>query len=307
MENGKVKLTCAQAREIDMVSYLASIGHVPQKIRGHDFWYCSPFGEDRTPSFKVNRKRNRWYDFSGNSEGKQKSGNLIDFAIRYHDCSIAELLTRLQDASVFVNGLPAIDRSEPEPVFAVSRVQAIRHHALLHYLHQRRVPLHLAEQYCHEVHYGADGRSYFGIGFKNDRGGYEIRNPFFKGCISPKAPTSIDHGAPAVCVFEGFIDFLSFLSLFPSRPVHKSNYLILNSLSLFEKARPFLERHRCVHLLLDHDSAGRNMTAYACSLHARYRDESAFYIGHHDVNEILCHFGRRSPPLQRPPRKSHRL
>lgn len=67
-----------------------------------------------------------------------------------------------------------------------------------------------------ELHFSHGGKSYFAIGFKNKSGGYEVRNLFFKGCMSPKDITHIrQQGEPRyTCyVFEGMMDYLSFLSL----------------------------------------------------------------------------------------------
>lgn len=56
------KLNCEQAKHIDLVDYLATLGHHPEKIRNNDYWYLSPLREEKTASFKVNRKLNVWYD-----------------------------------------------------------------------------------------------------------------------------------------------------------------------------------------------------------------------------------------------------
>ncbi|MBT1687384.1 CHC2 zinc finger domain-containing protein [Dawidia soli] len=71
-------LTCATARQIDLVYYLASLGYTPAKIRNNDYWYLSPFRDEKTPSFKIDRKLNVWYD-----HGEGTGGNLIDFGTRY--------------------------------------------------------------------------------------------------------------------------------------------------------------------------------------------------------------------------------
>ena len=84
------KLSVAQAKEIDLVDLLAAIGHQPQKVRNQDYWYLSPFRDEKTASFKVNRKLNVWFDF-----GEGKGGNLIDFGILYFRCSVTELLDKL--------------------------------------------------------------------------------------------------------------------------------------------------------------------------------------------------------------------
>src|SRR5438445_10750870 len=83
-------ISCMQARQIDLVAYLAHLSYHPQKIHGVDHWYLSPFREEKTASFKVNKRLNLWFD---HAEGR--GGDLIDFGTRYHRCTVAELLERL--------------------------------------------------------------------------------------------------------------------------------------------------------------------------------------------------------------------
>jgi hypothetical protein len=84
------KLNCEQAKWLDLVEYLAFLGHRPQRIKNSDYWYLSPLREVRTASFKVNRKLGIWFD-----HGIGKGGDLIDFGTHYHNCSVSELLVRL--------------------------------------------------------------------------------------------------------------------------------------------------------------------------------------------------------------------
>jgi hypothetical protein len=84
------KLTCADARRIDLVDYLASLGYQSQKVKNQDYWYLSPLRDEKTPSFKVNRQLNVWYD-----HGTGKGGDLIDFGTLYFNCSVSDLLERL--------------------------------------------------------------------------------------------------------------------------------------------------------------------------------------------------------------------
>ena len=100
---------------------------------------------------------------------------------------------------------------------------------------------------------------------------------FFKGSNSPKDITTIKNKDKKVVVLEGFFDFLSFISLLSNKQLKPVSFCILNSLSFFEKSRPFLEQHDSVHLYLDNDKAGINTTSYAKSLSQEYRDESILY------------------------------
>jgi hypothetical protein len=36
------KLMCADAKQLDLVDYLASLGYEPKKVRNQNFWYLSP-------------------------------------------------------------------------------------------------------------------------------------------------------------------------------------------------------------------------------------------------------------------------
>jgi DNA primase len=86
-------LLCKQANQIDLVDYLATLGHHSQKTRGNDYWYLSPLRSEHTASFKVDRKLNLWYD-----HGTGKGGTLVDFGIAYFNCTIKDLLLRLKDS-----------------------------------------------------------------------------------------------------------------------------------------------------------------------------------------------------------------
>jgi hypothetical protein len=283
------RLSISEAKELDMVNYLSALGHEPSKIRNNDFWYLSPLRDERTPSFKVNRKLNRWYD-----HGLGRGGNLIDFAIRYHGCTVGELLQSLSgnlslQKPVFRQPLK---EEEPENQITIMRDCALSSYALLRYLNQRRISIEIADRYCRELRYELNGKTYYGIGFKNDLGGYEIRNPYFKASSSPKGITTFDNGTDEVVVFEGFTDFLSFRTVHKNEPEDRFDFVVLNSVSFFEKARPFMERHEAIRLYLDRDTTGQNYSRYALSLSEKYRDESSLYQHYKDFNDWAVNFGK---------------
>jgi hypothetical protein len=51
------------------------------------------------------------------------------------------------------------------------------------------------------------------LGFQNDQGGYELRNPSFKASVSPKTITTLLNVGQEVAVFEGFFDLFSFQTM----------------------------------------------------------------------------------------------
>lgn len=287
----KQNLSINEARQIDMVDYLSKLGHVPAKIRGNDYWYLSPLRQEKTPSFKINKKLNRWYD-----HGIGNGGNIIDFIILFNKCTIGEVLKQLSGNLFFQQPLEnrLIQKFNPhsESKIKILKEKTISSFALIRYLHQRRLPIDLVDRYCKEVNYEINGKEYFGISFKNDSGGYEIRNPYFKASSSPKDITTFNNGEVVASVFEGFIDFLSFMAIHKNQPKITSDYIVLNSVSFFEKARPFMEQHKIIKLYLDRDETGQKYSQYALTLSDKYRDESCLYIKHKDLNDWIVNFGK---------------
>ena len=297
MENKHQRLSISEAKEIDMVRYLSSLGHEPTKVRRDDYWYLSPLRNEKIPSFKVNRKLNRWYD-----HGLGQGGNLVDFGIEYHHCTIKELLHKLSGRFFFQK--PVIRHPEivikPEQGIKILEDGPLTSFALLNYLKQRQIPAEIAGKYCREVRYELNGKAYYGIGFKNDSGGYEIRNPYFKGSSSPKDITTIKNGSDEAYVFEGFIDFLSFKALHPDLSENNPDFVVLNSVSFFEKARHFMEQHQAIRLYLDRDTPGQTCTRRVLSMSERYMDESKQYKKHKDLNDWLVNLNKPQKKQLRP-------
>jgi hypothetical protein len=291
MNFGQQRLSIEEAKQIDIIDYLSKLGYEAVKIRSSDYWYLSPLRKEKIPSFKVSRKLNRWYD-----HGVGKGGNIIDFGILYNNCTVGEFLHQLSSnfsfQKPFVFHSVEQDRNNTESKINILQEKALSSFSLLRYLQQRRIPVELAECFCREVKYELNGKEYFGIGFKNNSGGYEIRNPYFKASSSPKDITTFNNDAKETNVFEGFIDFLSFVGIHKNQPVIQSDFVILNSVSFFEKARPFMEEHTAISLYLDRDKTGQNYSQYALSLSNKYKDESHLYQNYKDLNDWLVNFGK---------------
>ncbi|MDR3669019.1 MAG: toprim domain-containing protein [Ignavibacteriaceae bacterium] len=290
------------------MEYLDNLGHKPEKVRGDDHWYFSPFRKENTPSFKVNKKFNVWYD-----HGVGKGGNLIDFGILYHNCSVREFLQKLNGNLFFQQPEPfsqldqkkqtSSELAEEKNKIKILSVSEIQSPALIDYLETRRIPLQLAREYSKQVEFELYDKKITVLGFPNRSGGYELRNANFKGSNSPKDVSFVDHGKDQVAVFEGFFSYLSFLKINGQEPP-LTNFLILNSLSFLEKSRELMERHEDIHLFLDRDTAGKNAAEKALQWGEKYRDRSDFYSQHKDLNEWL---GERWQASRQSQRRGRRL
>ncbi len=133
------------------MSNLSSLGYEPAKIRNCNYWYHSPLRDEKTPSFKVSRKLNRWFDF-----GIGKGGNLIDFAILYNNCTVGEFLRTLGHNLSFHQPIPTTyikEHSSTNSPIKIVKESTLASFSLYRYLYQRRIPIEVAKQFCKEVVY----------------------------------------------------------------------------------------------------------------------------------------------------------
>lgn len=288
------KLSIAAAKQIDLVNYLSSLGHQPQKIRGTDYWYLSPLRKERTPSFKINRKKNVWYD-----HGSGQGGNIIDFGTLYHHCSVSDLLNRLtighpvsfHPPSLRTDaGLHGAGEKEENKTgkIVIIDVRPLMNPALTSYLESRCIPLDIAGHYCREVDFILYHKKQTAIGFPNDSGGYELRSECFKGSSSPKTISTFDSRSNQLTVFEGFFDFLSYHVINRDYPTGITNFLVLNSLAFFNKAREVMDKYQTVNLYLDRNKKGIECTSQALEWdNKKYINRSTLYRYGQDLNEWL--------------------
>lgn len=271
-------MTLQDIKKVSIREYLGQIGINPTKENGRYGMYHSPFREDNDASLKVDYNQNLWIDY-GTGEG----GSIIDLVSRIEKCSIGEAIKKLDDKSFSFHGNSFVP-AQQEPVIRIEKIQPIENLALVAYLKERGIDRDIAKQHCSEIHYSIADKPYFAVGFRNDAGGYELRNKYFKGSSSPKSITTINNGSDTVMMFEGFMDFLSYLSLKQNAsPAIDST--ILNSIANLPKAIPFLQTHQTIHAFLDNDEAGKRAVKSLSPICKEVIDQSAFYRDHKDLND----------------------
>lgn len=292
--------TIHELKQMSIVDYLQQAGYEPARNKGNAYWYCSPLRLERSPSFKVNIERNQWYDF-----GSGEYGDIIDLVCALHRCQTAEAIRLLDGFMPAPSKHFSLGGNQANTKFALEVVEVLplRHPKLRQYLASRYVDLTLAESYCSEVHYRHGERSYFAIGFPNDMGGWELRNPDFKGCIAPKALSSLRQGAETIQVFEGFVDFLSWRTLYPEEA---SDSIVLNSLALLPRVIPQLAIYSAVECFLDNDEAGRRALQTIREACIDAKDRSDIYSSYKDLNEWLCLESKSQKQAQMPRKRGFR-
>jgi hypothetical protein len=181
-------------------------------------------------------------------------------------------------------------------------VNHLQNKVLIQYLTGRKINVPVATKFIEEVQYSAypgQTKPYFAIGFKNDKGGYELRNGFktknfpsgFKGACSPKAITTIPRqNRSAVNVFEGFMDLLSALTYFKTdRP--KCDIVVLNGVGLVKDFIQIMGAYSKVNLFLDNDLAGKKTAAMIQTERQNAINRSEIIYGNFkDFNEFLTSY-----------------
>ena len=287
-------------KQISIVDYLAQAGFEAKLIKGVNYWYCSPLRSELTPSFKVNVECNQWYDF-----GTGDHGDIIDLVCALQHCSTAEAMRRLSAlkgvrlaASFSFGGTTpvSLQRSSMELV----SVQAVKHPKLLLYLSERGLQPSDVYPFLSEVYYRVSEKCFFALGFPNEAGGWELRNPYFKGCFAPKAISTIKGtDTHKLQLFEGFMDFISWRKLHPEG---QADSIMLNSLTLLPKLIPSLCPYATIESFLDMDEAGDWATKQLIDAGLPIKDMRACYAPYKDANEYLVQRlqGKKiSPPRKR--------
>lgn len=310
---------------LQIKDFLEKSGISPANQRGNSYWYISPIREEEsTPSFKVDTLKNRWYDFGAGEGGKlfdlarriYGSNDVSEVIKKVTDLF---LLSSVNSGYIITNpgngqqdfsrtqvtksnnsnfnnvsnrNRPSSNKEKKEslaesPRIIIEKIEPLgKSYHLIRYLGERGISKQTASAYCREVSFSTSDKSYSAIGFENRSGGYELRNDWFKGSSSPKDITFTSNGSNAVCLIEGFMDFLSLLEL--REQLHlNANFLILNSVALLNKSLEILKAHRDVFLFLDHDKAGKETAEKLMAAGINGIDSSGFYQGFKDVNEYL--------------------
>ncbi|MDR1098596.1 MAG: toprim domain-containing protein [Tannerella sp.] len=274
-------MTPNQANSISIRDFLAGMDIHPKKGKSYYGMYFSPFRAETAPSFKVDFNKNLWYDF-GSGEG----GTMVDLAMKLYGCTFHEAMKRLESGGTPSVILPAMPAPRKNKII-LGKVLPLTGRALTGYLSLRGINPDTARRQCVEAHYEVNGNKHcYAVGFRNDAGGYELRNRYFKGCISPKHITTFSLPTDDCMIFEGFMDYLSFLTL-NGQLQPQTDTVVLNSTACLQKAMHFLNRHSLVHSYLDNDRAGRQALSEIMEQHGRIDDMSILYEQYKDLNEYL--------------------
>ena len=283
-------------KRYSIVEYLEKKGIRPARRTPAYAMYRSPLREETRPSFKVDTEKNLWIDYA-----ESRGGSIIDLYMRLEDCTLSEAICRLEQNAPdntahsysFTNRGISISPNQIENVMAsgtrrlISISDTLPPHLQEYLKKERCIDLEKATPFLKCISYEVRGRRYEAIGFANSSGGYELRdNNTFKGTIAPKDITPIfeDRTQP-VCLFEGFMDFLSFLSM---KGEVTNQCLVMNSVSNVARSIHYLNERNItsVRTFLDNDYAGQRAVQEFVNAGFKVEDMAVYYRDFKDLNEF---------------------
>ena len=281
----------SRIKRYPIVEYLERKGIKPVRRTPSYALYRSPLREETHPSFKVDTEKNLWIDY-----GEGRGGSIIDLCMRMEGCTLSEAIRRLgQNApdNGTYNFLNDFVPNNPQPAMAVNGARRLIEisdtlppHLQDYLTKERCIDLEKAMPFLKCISYEVRSRLYQAIGFANLSGGYELRDDkTFKGTIAPKDITPIftDRTEP-VCIFEGFMDFLSFLSM---KEEITNHCLVMNSVSNVARTIRYLNDRHLTHIraFLDNDEAGRRAVQDFIKAGFHVEDMNIHYKDFKDLND----------------------
>jgi predicted RNA binding protein YcfA (HicA-like mRNA interferase family) len=281
-------------KAIPITDYLAAQGFVPARRVGSQLVYISPLTNEKTASFFVHPDKNVFNCFSSGHKG-----DIITLVRELEQTGFQDALRKLSGFSPAAIDYKLPDQLQEQPETSQIELLAVKtlsNRALINYLRSRGISDHLGTRYLQEAYFRVYGKQVFALALPNDKGGYELRNSFYKGCALAKAPTTITGRSPGgeVNIFEGVFDFLSALT-YHKTDSFNNDTVILSSLWLFDEGyqNKLLEKYSRFNLFLDNDRAGwrkaiefrKKITFF--NLSKTFQNHSSLYKHYKDFNLFL--------------------
>lgn len=277
-------MNCEKIKQnVGIRTVLESFGLFPVKENRKTAFYFALDREEKIPSLSVDFVKNKGFDF-----GTGKSYDVISIVQQMNQCSVSDALKYLSALDFSAQNVFLNKEIKTQSDYKILEIKEIKHPALLQYLKSRKV---LEQKYLvKEIHYELNEKRYFSIGFQNNSGGFEIRNPYSKICLGKKDITFIQseqNPNNEIVVFEGFFDYLTFRNLEKSdNPT--SDFLILNSTAMLFKTKEKLKEYDKISLFLDNDTNGKSVKIKILNQYKNVEDCSLIYHDFKDLNEWFC-------------------
>src|SRR5699024_8439779 len=256
--------------QISLSGYLRELGYFPARKIGIQLAYRSPFRKEEDPSFFVNDQKGVWYD-----HGEGKGGTIIDLAIQRHNLFLSVAIQHFNKDSFSKmknESYSETPKSNESTKVEILKVQDLgKNQALIDYLEKRGVyeeaiKTGVLKEVYYKIDVNGDEKRYFGLGWPNEAGGWEVSSKYSKMCllkkeVSKATKNSLNLNAEKTAVFESMFDYLSAIKL--GWIQERDDAIVLNSTALVAGLRMKLSKYnslRKIECYLDNDKSGTMAT-----------------------------------------------
>jgi DNA primase len=284
--------------QVSPVEFLARLGYHPAYKSGKEVFYLSMLRDERTPSFCVDDKLGVWYDWGGANPSGIKGGNVIDLALAYwHPLPFKEVLAKINEVcNIEPSPITTVSRENLRPRkaikipnYKISEIKELGNNsAITNYLQTRGI-WPVAHEHLKEVYYYIEDEKklrkyYFSAGWKNENGGWEVSNPYFKGCLGPKGLTFIPSNPERIVLFEGMTDYLSWKF---EQQDSGETVILLNGVTFIEAAIKRAADYEEKTIYFDNDEAGESASQAFQNVFPLTINGASYYAGFKDYNQRL--------------------
>lgn len=302
------------AKNVAIIDYLAYLGLLPISQIEDNLWYYSPFRPNcKIPTFRVDRKLNRWYDIFN---GMKLEGTILHFGTQYHKCSLEDFLVKLNSLSLYlrdgVEGASLVERTKKKIELQILSVDKITSPELVQFLKAKNIILELANKYLYEIELrlAEPHNTLCVLGLPNESDGFQFRALNYKGSIASDV-SFIDNDACSLVVIDDMLDCLVAMQGTPGIPF-PTNWLVLNGQGMNAKVDEIMLLHDEVYLLLgnDDDTSGIRKRALTLASVNRIKIVDLAPLDHNFNSISEWVFGNtqnvRSAPVSKNSREDHR-
>ncbi len=284
-------MNTTEINKIPITQFLRSICIEPER-KHNGYWMYKSFinPQQKTGSLKVSAN-NLWVDYSDNNRG----GTLIDLILLiYPELTVSDIVKKFNDDVFSFHQLP-ISLIKEKVNFSnsleiIQEDEITNHEGLCYYLaSDRGIDISIAKRYLKAYQYKVKGKLFCNLGTKNHLGGFNLFSKGFK-CATQQGVTLFTNSNVASRIyFEGIIDFLSFLMIYPDQE-KRNDYCILNSVNNLNKTLTVHPLKQTTISFFDKDSAGDRATnllkAESLNQKSTFYDYRSTFKGK-DLNDYL--------------------
>ncbi|NQD69995.1 toprim domain-containing protein [Sphingobacterium shayense] len=299
----QTQLDLNELENISIADFLARLGHYPQHKSGKEYFYHSMIRDTpgNTPSFALWDAGGKWIDFGGPGAAGISGGGIIQLAGAYWPGQdFKELLANISK-TMNIN-LPTLNADQLKEIKTIPKrhegyafeLQEIKpvgsHPALTGYLKSRGI-YQIAAGELQEIYYWNRNtpdqkKPYYALGWKNEHEGWEFATAKgFKSSIGQKGISIVSGDTSRAVLFEGYMDYLSWLTL--TEPKTRPTAIVLNSVVLLQRAIDRVKNVPNIDVYFDNDTAGKAATNMLQEALPQTKDRSHLYRDFKDYNDYL--------------------